>query len=490
MKKIAYISFVMLAVASCKRDITSINVDPKNPQVVPSYTLFTNAQRVTTNILTSTNVNLNIFRLVEQYWQETTYTDESNYDIVTRQIPDELWDEFYRDVLRDFERAKELIPTDVTDAVQQKNEIAVADIMEVYVWYYLLTTFGNVPYTEALNIDNQFPSYDDQQAIYTDLLARLNTDISAIDASGEGFGSADIIYGGSMDAWSKFANSFKLKLGMLVADVDANTAKTAVESAVAAGVFESNGDNALFNYLSAPPNTNPVWVDLVQSGRADFVACSTVVSHMLPYNDPRLPYYFTIDDNGSFSGGDPGSSSNFNTFSKPSGLLRIIGLPGAETDDGSVANPDFPGDLLDYSEVEFLLAEAVERGFNVGGTAAEHYNAGITASIEYWVPGVSSSAIAEYLALPQVAYATATGDWKQKIGTQKWLALYNRGYDAWVDTRRLGYPALVAPESAQTAFPVRFVYPINEQNVNTGNYDDASSAIGGDAVTTKLFWDK
>ena len=481
MKKLIICFVSILLFNACKKDLTDLNVDPKNPAIVPSYSLFTNAQRVTTNILTSSNVNLNIFRLIEQYWEETTYTDESNYDIVTRQIPDEVWDEFYRDALRDFDKAKMLIPTDVASTVTQKNDIAIADIMQVYVWYYLLTTFGNIPYKEALDINNQFPSYDDQKAVYTDLITRINADIAALDASGESFGDADVIYGGDVTQWAKFANSFKLKMGMLVADVDPATAKTVVESAAKAGIFTSNSDNALFNYLSSPPNTNPVWVDLVQSGRTDFVAASTVIDTMKSISDPRLPYYFTYDANGDYSGGDPGASSNYSTFSKPGGPLLVSGSVGMLT------NANFPGDLLDYSEIEFLLAEAVERGFNVGGTAATHYNNGISASIVYW--NGSASSVSEYLAEPSVAYTTATGTWQQKIGFQKWLALYNRGWDAWIETRRLNYPKLTAPASSASAFPLRFTYPINEQNVNTENYDAASSAIGGDDVTTKLFWD-
>ena len=82
-------------------------------------------------------------------------------------------------------------------------------------------------------------------------------------------------------------------MGMTIADVDNETAKTTVESAVAAGVFTSNDDNAVFRYLSTPPNTNPIWVDLVQSGRKDFVGASTIVNTMGTLDDPRINAYFT-----------------------------------------------------------------------------------------------------------------------------------------------------------------------------------------------------
>lgn len=472
MKKLI-IAFTLpaLLLTACTKDITSLNVDPKNPQSVPSGSLFTNAQKTLARTLTSSNVNLNIFRLITQQWQETTYTDESNFDLSTRNIPQGLWNTMYRDVLRDFEESKRLIATDVKDAGVQKNQIAIADIMEVSTWYYLVTTFGNIPYSEALNIDNQFPKYDDAATIYNDLLTRLNADIAALNSGSESFGGADIIYGGDVDQWKKFANSFKLKMGMTIADADNAKAKATVESAVSSGVFTSNGDNAEFPFLSSPPNTNPIWEDLVQSGRKDFVANSTLVNKLKATSDPRLPLFFTVDAAGGYSGGDPGESSNYATFSKPSTKLTA---------------PDFPGLLMDYAEVEFLLAEAAQRGYNVPGTAASHYYKAITASITYW--GGTTTEATAYEAQPGVVYDPV--NWKKSIGEQKWIALYNRGWDAWIEWRRLDYPQLTAPASAQSDIPLRFIYPVNEQNINRVNYNAAASAIGGDEVTTKLFWDK
>ncbi|QEC76668.1 SusD/RagB family nutrient-binding outer membrane lipoprotein [Mucilaginibacter ginsenosidivorax] len=487
MKKILGVFLLTSIVFSaCKKDLTSLNNDPKNPSIVPSYALFTNAQRRLTNTVTSSNVNLNIFRLIEQQWQETTYTDESNYDITTRPIPDDIWNALYRDVIYNFERTKALIPTDVTGADIQKNEIAITDVMQVYTYYYLVTTFGDIPYTEALDISKPFPKFDDAKTVYYSLLTRLDADIAALNTGAASFGSADVIYGGDVTKWKKFAATLKLKMGITIADLDNAKAKTVVESAVATGVFTSNSDNAQFQYLTSPPNTNPVWVDLVQSARQDFVACSTIMGFLKPqtaFADPRLPYYFTVNSAGTYTGADPGSSATFSLFSKPSGPLLV------SSSIGKITNPDFPGLLLDYSETEFNLAEAISRGYAVAGSVAGHYNSAVTASITYW--GASATAAAAYLLQPTVAFATATGGTDlHKIGLQKYLALYNRGWDAWTETRRLDYPVLTAPSTAQTAFPVRLTYPVNEQNVNVTNYNKAATAIGGDLVTTKLFFDK
>jgi len=378
-----------------------------------------------------------------QYWQETTYLDESRYNLNGRSIPQNLWTALYRDALRDFDEAKKLIPQQVTlNAAQRDNQVAITDIMQVYTWYYLVTTYGNVPYTEALDIANVFPKYDDAATVYNDLLTRLNADIAKLNVNAESFASADIIYGGDVAAWRKFANSFKLKMGMTIADADATKAKATVESAVAAGVFTSNADNAEFAFLSAPPNTNPVWEDLVQSGRKDFVAARTIVDSLKIKDDPRIDNYFTSDASGGFSGGEPGRSSNYSTFSKPAAAITA---------------PNFPGLLLDYSEVEFFLAEAVERGFAVGGTAATHYNNAVTASILYW--GGTPAEATAYLAQPSVNYLTAPGTYKQKIGLQKWIALYNRTLDPWIEWRRLDYPLLSPAYRATTAVPLRFTYP-------------------------------
>jgi len=190
-------------------------------------------------------------------------------------------------------------------------------------------------------------------------------------------------------------------------------------------------------------------------------------------NDPRLPFYFTTDPTGKYSGGIPGNGATFSIYSHVTDAQQA---------------PDAPYDILSYAQVEFTKAEAAERGMNVGGTAQEHYNNAVTASIEEW--GGSAAQAATYLAQPSVNYTTAPGTYKQKIATQEYIALYNNGFDAWTMVRRLDYPTLPEPTHALSGFPVRFTYPILEQNINTSNYNAGASAIGGDVVEKKLFWDK
>lgn len=470
MKKILIIPVVLMVLVSCNKDTSNLNIDTKHASSAPAYALFSNGQRNLADVLATPNVNINIFQLITQQWTEVTYVDESNYDIGTRNISNNWWRAMYKNVLINLQAAKAGVPKDVDNADQQKNDLAMIDIMEVYTWQVLVNTYGNIPYTEALDPNNLFPKYDDAKTVYYDLLNRLDTSIAALNPSAAGFGSADLIYGGDIAKWQKFANSLKLNMGMVIADSDPAKAKSVVEAA-APNVFTSNADNAVFTYYAATPNVNPVWTNLVQSGRNDYVPTKTIINIMNSLNDPRRPAYFTTLD-GAYVGGTVGAGNAFTSYSHPS---------------DKVEQPDFPYVFLSYWQVQFDLAEADARGFNVGGTAAEHYTTAIQASLDYW--GVSASDAAAYLAQPSVAYATAAGDYKEKIGTQEYLSLYMDGFDAWTVQRRLDYPALVAPPTAQSAFPVRFTYPVSEQNLNSPNWSAASSAIGGDKVDTKLWWD-
>lgn len=475
MKKylILYTSFLMLA--ACTKDISRFNNQTKAPALAPPSTLFSNAVRNLTDGLVSTNVNRNVYRLVIQHWATTTYQDEPNFDFTTRGIPQAWWGRMYRDVLVDLKEAKRLIPLDnsITDDNIKKNQIAIADIMQVYAYSVLVNTFGDVPYTDALDANNLFPKYTDAKLIYDSLFIRLDADIASINPAAAGFSSgSDLVYGGSVPLWIKFANSFKIRMAMTIADVDAAKAKAAVEQANGKA-FQSAADNAVFMYQKVTPNTNPLWVDLVQSNRQDFIAANTLVDKLKALNDPRLTFYFKPNSSGQYVGGTVGSNNTFSDYAKFS---------------DKIAAQDFPAILLDYSEIEFYRAEAIERGFAISEPAELHYNNAIKSSILFW--GASSADADTYLQRPDVAYKTAAGNYKQKIGTQKWIAMYNRGYEEWTEIRRLDYPMITPPSTAKSGFPNRFTYPTNEQTLNNGNYTDAAKKIGGDKVETKVFWDK
>jgi hypothetical protein len=193
--------------------------------------------------------------------------------------------------------------------------------------------------------------------------------------------------------------SLKLRMGIRIADATGMTAtsQAAITTAISGGVFTSNADNATLQYTSAS-NTNPVWVDLVQSGRSDFVIANTLIDFMNTLSDPRRAAYF--DQNlgaGIYEGGPYGENNSFSSYTHVSDI---------------VIDPTNPASLLDYAEVNFYLADAAER--SISGTpaaAAGFYNKGITASFNYW----DFLMLTACLLNPNVAYATAPGTWQVKL---------------------------------------------------------------------------
>jgi hypothetical protein len=476
----------MLSATSCVDSLKEYNVDPKSAIVVPGSALISTAERSLTRLVTSTSVNNNPFRLYVQYWSETTYFDEDIYDIETRTINRSFWDAMYSGigpadspspgVLVNLKEAQRLIDADVLlDAKTKANQKAAAEILTVYAYSTLVNTFGDVPYSEALDTSTPLPKYDDAATIYTDLFTRLDAAIAALDPTAKGLGDADLIYKGDVAKWIKFGHSLKLRMAMTIADVDAAKSQALVAQAVGK-TFTSNADNASVTFTGSSPNTNPLYEQLVQSGRNDFIGAATFINRLNTLNDPRRSYFFKeVGTAGGFKGGITGQGNTYSSFSAPGAALE---------------DPTLPGVLLSYPEVEFLLAEGKARGVAaIPGTVESHYDAAVTASILSF--GGSAAEATAYLAQPSVAYATADGaTYKEKIGVQKWIALYDQPVEAWKEVRRLDAPRIIAPASALSVFPVRFPYPTTEKSLNKANNSVAAAAIGGDVVGTKLFWDK
>ena len=472
---------------SCVNDAPDFNENKDRAYTVPAEALLTNSEKALVDIMTSPNVNeWSLGKYFPQYWAAVTYTTESRYRVTSRKISDRMWRILYADVIGNLESAKEVIhtetaPTGVSDSQfqsEQKNKLAIIDILQVYTYQILVDMFGDVPYTESMQ-PNKFvlPKYDSGKSIYTALITRLNADITALNSANDSFKSGEYIFNGEVANWKLFANSLKVKLGVNLIETDAALAKSAIESAYTAGLILDNSNNAYFAYVTAAPNYNPIYENLVASNRNDFIPASTIVNEMNTLNDSRRSKYFTPLADGSFLGGKYGYTNKYNSFSHVSDLLKT---------------PDFPSQLLEASEVNFYLAEAAAAGFSVGNTTEYYYNQAITASFESW--GIGSDAPA-YLSNPDVAFTTAPGATaNEKIAKQEWIAFYNRGMEAWTAYRRLNFPVLVAPASAyaeaEGEVPKRLTYPINEQTVNGDNWKAASTTIGGDKLKTHVFWDR
>ncbi|MFI2741218.1 SusD/RagB family nutrient-binding outer membrane lipoprotein [Zhouia sp. PK063] len=484
MKKYIYILLSAVMAASCS-NLDGLNTDTKSPTDVPTGSLVANATKNLFDQMTTPNVNSNAFRFFAQYWTETTYTDEANYNIKNRDVPGNHWGSLYRDVLEDLDAAYKKVESS-TDATlsdaQKNNQLATLEILKVYTYHILVDTFGYIPYTESLDFTQSSPAYDSGSDVYADLITRLDAAISNISVSAGTFNDGyDIIYNGDASKWLKFANSLKLRLALRYANTDGAKAKQIAEEAINAGVFTSSEDNAQLVYLSSPPNTNPIWenIDPTYSGRKDFVGTNTIIDIMNNLNDPRRQVYFRQNMGDDTYVGGP-YAKNGNTWSNSS----VIGDVFFE--------PTFPANLLTYTETEFNLAEAAARGYNVSGSVASHYNAGITASINYWynLAGMDASGVATaYLANTDVAYATASGTWQEKIATQKWLALYDQAFEGWSTYRKFGFPAMHISGETELPTPRRYTYPQEEPTLNGANYEAASSALGGDELSSRIFWD-
>lgn len=478
MKNLKYLIIALAVVVGVTINSCELpdNLDPKAATEVPIETLFTNALVEFANQVDNSNQNVNVTRLFAQYWQQTTYFDESRYNLQDRGIPDSYSSAFYKDVLRDLEEVKMIINnTEATGSLAtiNKNRLAIIEVLEVYCYQVLVDAFGNVPYSEALGgAENSSPKYDDAATIYSDLLSRISAAVSSFDTSQGGFGGSDLLFNDDVLMWKKFGASLQARLGIRLADADAGAAKSAVESAVNTGVF-GPGEGAVFHYLGVVPHVNTIYDHFTVDGRKDWLPANTIVDKMSELNDPRIDDYFTSyeDDYVGATYGLNGAQSynNYSHFADP------------------FFEADFPAIIMDYAEVQFILAEAAQRGWNVGGSASELYANAVSASITYW--GGTQDEADAYLASDDVAYDAA--NWKESIGVQKWIALYNRGIEGWAEWRRLDYPILNVPEGlTYDDIPKRMPYPYDEEELNPEGYADAVAAMGGDNMKIKLFWDK
>ncbi|MFP4469832.1 MAG: SusD/RagB family nutrient-binding outer membrane lipoprotein [Bacteroidales bacterium] len=474
MKKIIFLFIVLIGIStSCTKNFDEYNEDTKNPTDVPGNMLFANAQKALADQVASTNVNLNVWKLFVQYWTETTYTDEANYDIINRTIADLTFRTYYRDVLADLVDAREKIMAEVPqtdeETIAQQNRLQITELIWAYCFNRLVDTFGDVPYTEALDIDDISPAYTPAPDIYQDIINRTIAAVDALDENGGSFGEFDLYFNGDVAMWKKFGNSLLVKMGITLSLVNEDLAK----STVLAGY---NGDGGLFEFgerceLHYPGGamSNPLYLDLVASGRDDFVPANTIVDLMNELEDPRREAYFTLYNDSIYLGGIYGESNAYANYSHIADRIK---------------EQTFPMPLLTYTEVEFYLAEAAERGYDVGD-AATHYANAITASFDFWqVDGAD-------------AYIEANPyNGIESIGIQAYIAFYIRGLVAYTEWRRLDVPEMNLPpspaESADGAVPRRFTYPVNEQTLNRESRQaavDRQWPADGDRLSSRIFWD-
>lgn len=480
MKKIIAILTIGLSMTACVNE--DINTDPNSAYSVVPGSLINYAEKELSDYLNTPSVNENNFRLTMQYWQETTYVNESNYDFTNRNVSNQIYSINYVNVINNLGKAKEIINAYQPTATEstgwpknKKNQLAIIEILQVFTYQRLVDTFGNIPYTQAANLTAfPLPAYDDAATIYQNLITRLDAAVANLDNTATGFPTfdeGDQYYKGDIAKWRVFGNSLKLKLGIGIADSNPALAQTTALNAIAAGVMTSPADNCQFQYLAASPNYNPLYENLEASGREDFIAGKTLVDYMKASNDPRIDNYYDEVPAGGYIGQNIGEGGEFAEFSHIGEFAYTATTPGV---------------ILNYTEVAFYIAEANAR-WNTAA-AATAYNTAVTASIVEW-GGTPAEAITYLATHPYDAV-----NWKKSIGEQAWVAMFNQAQTSWNFWRRLDFPVLLAPPTAIInaggKVPVRMAYPVLEQQANNTNWKAASTAIGGDLLTTKLFWDK
>ncbi|HET7274492.1 MAG TPA: SusD/RagB family nutrient-binding outer membrane lipoprotein [Longimicrobiaceae bacterium] len=467
--RVMAVATLLTAVSGCDEGLTEINRNPNSPDQATAEQLFPNGVEASVSRVFGSGLHMDLTALWAQQYSEFLYTDEDIFRISDGSISGN-WGSFYAGPLQDFQ---EVIEKGVE--TERPNVAAIGTIMQTWTFHVMTDLWGDIGYSEALQgrdpDASSTPALDSQEQVYTGMFAALTGAQATLAGGGSSFtpASADLIYGGDVEAWQRFANSLRLRMAMRISDVDAATGNAEFNAALAAGVFESNADNAVLGYHDDEVSVHPLYS--YQQSRDDHGISATMVDTLKALSDPRLAVYANpTARNGSYQGAPNGSE-----FDPPIDSISRIGSYFTRADAEAV--------LMSYAEVLFLQAEAAERGW-ITADAASLYTDAITASMEQF--GIAQAEIDAYLAQPRVAY-----NGLPSIGVQKWIALYGNGPEAYAEWRRTGYPNLVAGPDALNdgLIPVRLPYPQSEADRNGENLAEAVARQGGAGLNDPLWWD-
>jgi len=482
-KSVILSGLILLGLGSCTDEFEELNRDKKNPEEVNSEFLVPNVEHnMAYRIANSLSVNDNISSILCQHVSKVEYIEPTQW-----RVREGLRINHFTNAYTQLQELNQVINdvneiNDLESEKLSKNEkLLLLRTLSSYSWQMLTDGFGPSPYFEALDVLNIQPKYDTQQEIYLEELDKLTTALKNARKVGDAFGKQDIIYNGDAAKWRKFAASQLLRMAMRIADVDkANSVKYA-NIAIEEGLFESNADNALFQFLPESGKWNPVYAGF----REAFSECAsnTMIDILKSNSDPRMETFWSPNKDGEYLGNGfgvkdltEGKFSLFNTETM---------YDSGKSEEGKL---DLPFIFMSYSEVEFFLAEAVVRGgYNVTGTAKSHFSAGVEASLNYW--NVEAAKTVAYVTAAESRFDSASKK-MDVVATEKWVALISQGVEAWAEVRRLDAPQMNAPVGMPiSSFPTRLEFSPNEYSFNKANVKAAAAAIGGDKQTTKLWWD-
>jgi hypothetical protein len=483
---IALLAGYMIAGTGCVRKINEFGDTNLNPGIVAepiTAALFTNVLSGMGGEVWSTTPGL-----YAQIYSETQYTEASRY---ARTQAD--FSGYYSGVLFDcqniinFNSGAETAPKALAYG-SNANQIAIARILKA--WWYLRVTdaWGNVPYSKALQFQGVIP-YDEQQAIYTDLLKELKEAVNQFDGGAPFQG--DILLGGSIANWKRFANSLRLMMGVRIAKIDATKGKAEVLDALAssAGLISSFTEDVKLVYPGGNFN-NPFYAYYNITQRRDFAVSATLTDFMNTNGDSRVLSYGSVSNT-------PGVVKGF-----PYGLTRTdaVNWSNANTDwariiSNSMRTATMPMYILTASQVYLARAQAAQMGWT-SENAVSMYRNGIEQGWRQW--GVyDAAAFTAYMLDADIDLAG--GSQMAKIFRQRWIAAYPDGQEAWNIWREANgngnnYLVLTPAPGTTTGIPRRLAIAQSQFDLNPANTQAVASlyTVSGEADSqfARVWWDK
>ncbi len=518
MKFLKYLLILLItatAFNSCTEDFEELNTNPSsliasNVDVSLLGQGFARAQYFSMHGLHwRFQISENLFSdLYCQYFATTAANFDSDRYVEVGRWIDLCWGSFYGQAAPNIKFVEDFAAENGL-----ANEGAIAKIWKVQGYHRVTDYWGPVIFSQFGNGETSVP-YDTQESIYRSFFTILDEAVATLNSArgGNAFGTNDQIYGGDIDKWITYANSLRLRLAMRVKYVDPGLAKTEAEKAVAAGVMMDNNDNA--DMITTVNSKNP-FTTITNWG--EFRMSALMESILKGYSDPRLEVYFNPADSGDSDGdGIPYEGLR-------NGQAKVDKVPALNSDNSDMNTkwlPEGKGGLnppikvMHASEIYFLRAEGALEGWNMGGTAQELYERGIEMSMMNETSGADIAAYTASVNKPAaadanspattdipVAYEAGADKERQleQIITQKWIALYPDGWEAFAEVRRTGYPKLYPllnvenPDLAATDIFRRMTYVESEFSNNNEAATAAQSISelnGGDKNSTKVWWDR
>jgi hypothetical protein len=452
--------------------------------------------------------------LYAQYFATTQVNFDSDRHVEVGRWIDAGWVSFYQVAAPQLKFVE-----DFTAENNMPVENAIAKIWKVQVYHRMTDYWGPIIYSEFGNGKTTVP-YDTQEFIYRSFFVTLDEAVAVLkqNTGSTAFAAHDQVFDGDVNKWLTFANSLRLRLAMRVKYVDPGLSKTEAEKAVSDGVMVSNGDNAMLQ--TTINSRNPYWT-ITDWG--EFRMSAAMESILVGYEDPRVGEYFSPAVNGDADGDGYPYEGLRNGLAKVDIKGAILNAAHSDMaplylNEGRGGPPaGAPMRIMSASEVFFLKAEGALEDWAMGGTARDLYNTGIEMSLTERT-SASPGEIADYVSStnapkpPQdpynspptsdipVAFLTAGTKEEQfeQIITQKWIALYPDGWEAWTEVRRTGYPKLYARLNSENAdVPadqiMRRVTFVDSEFSNNAEAVNAAVKLpeiaGQDKNSTRLWWD-